>query len=57
MGSTTLCTVTLNSQGTGSCTLAARQLRAGTYTITTDYLGNVDFHSSQSARKALKVVR
>ncbi len=57
MGSTTLCTVTLTSNGTGSCTLAARQLRAGTYSITAVYLGNADYHSSQSARKALKVVR
>jgi hypothetical protein len=55
-GRTTLCTVTLNSRGAGSCALAAKQLRAGTYTIVTVYLGNADYRSSQSARKALKVV-
>jgi len=40
--------------GAGSCALAAKQLRAGTYTIVTVYLGNADYRSSQSARKALK---
>lgn len=50
-----LCTVTL-SNGAGSCTLTARQLRAGSYTIVAVYLGDVNYHSSQSAGKTLKVV-
>jgi hypothetical protein len=54
IGGTTLCTVTL-SKGTGSCTLTARQLRAGTYAIIAVYLGDANYHSSQSAGKTLKV--
>ena len=54
VGGTTLCTVTL-SNSAGSCTLTARQLRAGTYAIIAVYRGDVNYHSSQSARKTLKV--
>jgi hypothetical protein len=54
IGGTTLCTVTL-SKGAGSCTLIARQLRAGTYAIIAVYPGDVNYHSSQSAGKTLKV--
>jgi hypothetical protein len=54
IGGTVLCTVTL-SKGAGSCTLTARQLRAGGYTIVAVYLGDVSYHSSQSAVKTVKV--
>jgi hypothetical protein len=54
IGSTTVCTVTL-SKGAGSCTLTVKQLRAGTYAIIAVYLGDVNYHSSQSSRKTLKV--
>jgi hypothetical protein len=53
-GGTTVCTVTLHN-GTGTCTLTARQLRPGTHTITAVYLGDVNYHSSQSAARPLKV--
>jgi hypothetical protein len=54
IGGSALCTVTL-SKGAGSCTLTAKQLRAGSYTIIAVYLGDVNYHSSQSAGKSLKV--
>lgn len=53
-GRTTLCTVTL-SKGAGSCTLTARRLRAGRYGLVAVYPGDVSYHSSQSAGKALTV--
>jgi hypothetical protein len=54
IGGSTLCTVTL-SNGAGSCTLTAKQLRAGSYTIIAVYLGDVNYHSSGSGGKTLKV--
>jgi hypothetical protein len=54
IGGSALCAVTL-SNGAGSCMLTARQLRAGTYTIVAVYLGDVNYHSAQSAAKTLKV--
>jgi Bacterial Ig-like domain (group 3) len=55
-GTATICTITLAS-GKGSCTLTARQLRVGTYTLAASYPGSSDFTSSTSARKTLTVVR
>ena len=54
-GRTTLCTVTLSSRGAGSCTLTAKRLRVGRYPIVAVYLGNANYHSSQSAGKTLQV--
>jgi large repetitive protein len=54
VGRRTLCTVTLRN-GAGSCRLTARQLRTGSYKIVAKYLGDLNYHSSQSARKNLKV--
>jgi hypothetical protein len=53
-GKTTVCTITLGS-GKGSCTLSARQLRTGTYTLVAAYPGSSDFTSSTSAKKTLTV--
>ena len=55
-GTTTVCTITLAS-GKGHCTLTARQLRRGTYTLAAAYPGSSDFTSSTSARKTLTVVK
>jgi Bacterial Ig-like domain (group 3) len=53
-GGTTLCTITL-SKGTGSCSLTARQLAAGSYTLGAVYLGDANYHSSSAATRPLKV--
>jgi len=50
----TICSITLVS-GKGSCKLAARQLRPGTYHLIASYPGNHDFLGSASARKTLTV--
>jgi hypothetical protein len=55
-GRTVLCTPVLAS-GKGTCTLAARQLRPGTYTLTVTYPGNANFAGSASARKTLTITR
>ena len=55
-GKATVGSVTLAS-GTGSCTLAARELPVGTGTLTAVYGGNGGFTGAASARKALKVVK
>jgi hypothetical protein len=41
--------------GAGHCTLAARQLRAGTYRLTGAYTGSAGYLGSTSARKTLTV--
>jgi hypothetical protein len=51
----TICTITLAS-GKGTCVLAARQLKTGTYTLTARYLGATDFARSAATAK-LTVVR
>jgi len=56
IGGTTLCTVTLRS-GIGSCRLSARQLRVGRHAIVAVYVGDPDYHGSQSARRTLSVRR
>jgi hypothetical protein len=53
-GSASLCTITLGG-GTGSCTLAARKLRPGTYQLTASYGGDTAYNGSTSAQHALTV--
>ena len=55
-GTATVCTITL-AVGKGSCTLTARQLRAGTHILAAAYPGSSDFTSSAAARKTLTVVK
>jgi hypothetical protein len=49
-----VCTITLKN-GTGSCELAARQLKPGTYKVTAAYRGGAPFKASTSAAKTFKV--
>lgn len=49
--------ITLNTAGRGSCTLTARQLKAGSYTLAASYGGNTDFRAAISPGKALKVAK
>lgn len=55
-GRTGLCAITLKS-GKGSCTLAARQLTTGTYTLSASFAGNASFLLSTSAGRKLVVVK
>jgi hypothetical protein len=52
--STQLCVITLLA-GRGSCTLSARQLVAGTYSIVATYAGNALYLGSSKARKLVVV--
>jgi hypothetical protein len=54
IGFTTICTISL-SKGTGSCTLGATRLRAGTYHLAATYAGDGNYGSSTSTSKTLKV--
>jgi hypothetical protein len=56
-GSSTVCVITLGKAGKGACTLTARQLRAGTYTLIASYAGSANDKPSTSARKTLKIAR
>ncbi len=49
-----VCTITLKN-GTGSCGLAARQLKPGTYKVTAAYRGAAPYRPSSSAQKTFKV--
>jgi hypothetical protein len=53
-GSAKVCVVTLKS-GAGSCTLTAKQLRAGAYTLTAAYAGTTGILTSDSPKKTLTV--
>ena len=53
-GRTTLCAIRL-TKGTGSCTLIASKLKAGTYHLWASYPGNSDYLKSTSSSKTLKV--
>jgi Big-like domain-containing protein len=53
-GTQTVCKVALKA-GKGSCTLTAKELKAGTYHVTASYPGNGDFTSSASAARTFKV--
>jgi hypothetical protein len=55
-GTSTVCTITLRS-GRGQCSLAARQLRTGTYTLGAVYNGNSNFTGSASSGETLMVVQ
>jgi hypothetical protein len=54
-GATTICTIKL-SQGAGSCTLGARQLKAGSPLLTASYPGDQDHYSSGSPSEKVTVV-
>ena len=49
--------LTLSKTGTGSCTLTARQLKAGSYTLIATYGGSADYSTSASPSKTLKVLK
>lgn len=53
-GTTKVCTIALAS-GTGTCTLGAAKLPAGTYTLTATYAASSNYTSSTSAGQALTV--
>jgi len=53
-GTRTVCTVALKS-GKGSCVLAAKELKSGTYHLTASYPGRGGFTASASAPRTLKV--
>ena len=53
-GATTVCTITLKS-GTGSCTLSARQFKAGAYHLVANYLGTWPYAKSASSSWPLTV--
>lgn len=55
-GKTTLCTITLKA-GAGRCTLTAKQLKPGTYTLTAVYAGSLDYHPSASAARPVTVTK
>ena len=55
-GTRTLCAISL-AHGTGSCTLSARELRAGRHAIVASYGGNWEFRSATSKPKTLTVRR
>lgn len=55
-GRTTVCVITLKS-GKGGCTLTAKKLPAGTYTLIAAYPGSADFGSSASAKKTLTIAK
>jgi hypothetical protein len=53
-GKTVVCTIALKA-GKGSCTLTARQLKAGTYTLTGSYTGSSNFLASTAPAVGLKI--
>ena len=53
-GRITVCVITLKS-GKGACTLTAKKLRPGTYTLIAAYLGNSNYATSVSAKSTLTV--
>jgi hypothetical protein len=53
-GTRVVCVISLRA-GTGSCTLGARQLAAGTYTLTARYPGTALYAPSKSATRKLTV--
>jgi hypothetical protein len=55
-GKARVCTIKLKA-GQGSCTLAARSLRIGTYQLAAHYAGSADLTGSTSAKKTLVVRR
>jgi Bacterial Ig-like domain (group 3) len=55
VGSATLCVITLKS-GAGSCSLAAKRLKPGTYQLVASYAGNADYTGSASSKLTLTVL-
>jgi hypothetical protein len=53
-GTRTVCAITLKA-GKGSCALAAKELKPGTYPLAASYPGKGGFTGSASARRTLKV--
>jgi hypothetical protein len=53
---TTLCTISL-SGAKGSCTLSARELNAGAYSLVATYSGSTNFKGSTSAKETLTVAK
>ena len=53
-GRLTVCVITLKS-GKGACTLTAKKLPPGTYTLTAHYLGSDNYATSVSAKSTLAV--
>ena len=53
-GATTICTIKL-SQGAGSCTLGARQLKAGSPLLSASYPGDQNYYGSGSQAEKLTV--
>ena len=56
VGRVTVCVITLKS-GKGACTLTAKKLRPGTYTLIAAYLGSSNYATSVSAKSTLAVAR
>jgi hypothetical protein len=55
-GRNTVCVITLKS-GKGSCVLAAKKLKAGTYHLVASYGGNADFAGANSGARTLTVAK
>jgi hypothetical protein len=53
-GATTICTITL-AHGAGSCTLGARQLKAGARSLSASYGGDKNDYAASSAAKTIAV--
>jgi hypothetical protein len=53
---TTLCTISL-SGAKGSCTLSAKELHAGAYSLVATYSGSTNFKGSTSAKETLTVAK
>ena len=51
-----VCVITLKA-GTGSCTLAPKKLKPGSYALVARYRGQPEYNASASAKKTLKVVK
>jgi hypothetical protein len=48
-GTKKVCVAGLGNTGHGTCTLTAKQLKAGTYKMSAKYLGNANLKASKSA--------
>ena len=53
-GSVTLCVISL-AKAKGTCKLASKKLRPGTYHLTASYPGSIRFAASTSPKKTLTV--
>jgi hypothetical protein len=55
-GRITVCVITLKS-GKGTCTLIARKLRAGVYSLSAAYAGSADYAGSAAMKKTLTIAK